>query len=181
MNSTSCFFGSRFACAQTVIFSAELCSKNEGETSLDYGPNPNQNRAALRQTFSSNKSVPAKIGRILFKPWSEQARGWIHFCMKQLRTLKSFQIFRSEIEKSKTYSSWCPFQGLSNGTTLMKIHSGRMVRLSNEPSKPHKGDDSRFLACSLSIIFMVAFHSSTFDWIGKVKQSAKALHINIAM
>ncbi len=26
--------------------------------------------------------------------------GWIHFCMKRLRTLKSFQIFKSEIKKS---------------------------------------------------------------------------------
>ncbi len=29
----------------------------------------------------------------LYKPLSEQAKGWIHFCMKRLRTLKSFQIF----------------------------------------------------------------------------------------
>ncbi len=36
--------------------------------------------------------------------------------MKLLRTLKSFQIFKSEIKKSKIYSGWCPFQGLSNGT-----------------------------------------------------------------
>jgi hypothetical protein len=31
-------------------------------------------------------------------------RGWIHFCIERLRTLKSFQIFKSEIKKSKTYS-----------------------------------------------------------------------------
>jgi hypothetical protein len=43
-------------------------------------------------------------GRIQFIPRSEQAGGWIHFCMKQLRTLKSFQIFKTEIKKSKTYS-----------------------------------------------------------------------------
>jgi hypothetical protein len=34
----------------------------------------------------------------------QQAGGWIHFCMKWLRTLKSFQIFKSEIKKSKTHS-----------------------------------------------------------------------------
>ncbi len=39
------------------------------------------------------------------------------------------QIFSTEIKKSKTYSGWCPFQGLSNGTTLMKIQSGRTVPL----------------------------------------------------
>ncbi len=46
------------------------------------------------------------------QPWSEQAGGWIHFCMKRLRTLKPIQIFKSEIKKSKTYSGWCPFQAL---------------------------------------------------------------------
>ncbi len=54
---------------------------------------------------------------------------WIHFCMKRLRSFKSFQIIMSHIKKSKTYSGWCPFQGLSNGTTLMKIQSGRTVPL----------------------------------------------------
>ncbi len=34
MNPTSYLFGSRFACAQTAIFSAELWSKNAGETSI---------------------------------------------------------------------------------------------------------------------------------------------------
>jgi hypothetical protein len=50
--------------------------------------------------------------------------------MKRLRTWKLFQIFSIEIKKSKTYSGLCPFQGLSNGTTLMQIQSGRMVPLS---------------------------------------------------
>ncbi len=43
------------------------------------------------------------------QPWSEQAGGWIHFCMKQLRTLKSFHIFKSEIKKSKTYRGLMSF------------------------------------------------------------------------
>jgi hypothetical protein len=34
MNPISCLFGSRFACAQTAIFSAEPCSKYAGETSI---------------------------------------------------------------------------------------------------------------------------------------------------
>jgi hypothetical protein len=33
-----------------------------------------------------------------------EAGGWIHFCMKWLRTLKSLQIFKSEIKKLKTHS-----------------------------------------------------------------------------
>ncbi len=31
--------------------------------------------------------------------------------MKRLRTLKLFQIFKSEILKLRTYSGWCPFKG----------------------------------------------------------------------
>ncbi len=54
---------------------------------------------------------------------------WIQFSMKLLRTLKLFQIFSTEIKKSKTYSGECPFKELSNGTTLMQIQSGRMVPL----------------------------------------------------
>jgi hypothetical protein len=30
--------------------------------------------------------------------------GWIHFCMNRLIALKSFQIFKTETKKSKTYS-----------------------------------------------------------------------------
>ncbi len=37
------------------------------------------------------------------KPWSKQAGGWIHFCMKRLRTLNSFQIFKIKNKKWKTY------------------------------------------------------------------------------
>ncbi len=37
---------------------------------------------------------------------------------------------RSKIKNKKTYRGWCPFQGLSNGTTLMQIQSVRMVPLS---------------------------------------------------
>ncbi len=44
---------------------------------------------------------------------------WIQFCMKRLRTLKSFKIFNSEIKKLKTYSGWCTFKGLSIDTTLI--------------------------------------------------------------
>jgi hypothetical protein len=34
------------------------------------------------------------------------------------------------------------------------------------------------LECSLSIILMVFFHSSTLDWMGKVKQSDRALYMD---
>jgi hypothetical protein len=115
MNPISCLFGSRFACAQTAIFSAEPSSKNAGETPVvlwitarEYriptSRNPNQNRAALRQIFSSNKSVPAnrKTGFYANCDPNKQEVGFIVNCMKRLRTLKYFQIFKSEIKKSKT-------------------------------------------------------------------------------
>jgi hypothetical protein len=51
--------------------------------------------------------------------------------MKRLRTLKSFKIFKSEIQKLKTYSGVCAFKGLFNDTTLMQIQSGRTVPLIN--------------------------------------------------
>jgi hypothetical protein len=66
--------------------------------------NPNQNRASLWQIFSSNKSAPANRKKGFCTNRNPKAGGWIHYCMKRLRTLKSFQIFKSEIKKSKTYS-----------------------------------------------------------------------------
>jgi hypothetical protein len=45
--------------------------------------------------------VPQPIERQDSMQTTEQAGGWIHFCIKRLRTLKSFQIFKSEIKKSK--------------------------------------------------------------------------------
>jgi hypothetical protein len=47
--------------------------------------------------------------------------------MEWLRALMLFQIFRTKIKKSKTYSD--VVKGLSNGTTLMQIQSGRTVPL----------------------------------------------------
>jgi hypothetical protein len=49
--------------------------------------------------------------------------------MMKLRILKSFQIFKTEIKKSKTCSGCCPFLCLSNGSTLMKIQSGQAMPL----------------------------------------------------
>jgi hypothetical protein len=43
------------------------------------------------------------------------------------RAVKSFQIFKTKSEKSKRYSGWWLFKGLSNYTTLMQIQSGWTV------------------------------------------------------
>jgi hypothetical protein len=74
--------------------------------------------------------------RILCKPWTEQAGGWIPFCMKRLRTLNSYQIFKIKNRKLKTYSGWCPFKELSNDTTLMQIQSGPTVPLKIQKTTP---------------------------------------------
>ncbi len=42
--------------------------------------------------------VRQPIGRKDSIQTAEQAVRWIHFCMKRLRTLKSFQIFKTEIK-----------------------------------------------------------------------------------
>jgi hypothetical protein len=68
--SSSCLFGSRFACAQPAIFFAKPYSINAGETlnvlwiaarryKIPSFRNPNQNRGDLWRIFSSNVSAPA--------------------------------------------------------------------------------------------------------------------------
>ncbi len=69
------------------------------------------------------------------KLWSKQALVWIYFCMKQLRTLNSYQILKIKNKKSKTYSGWGLFQSLSNGTTLMQIQSGPTVTLNSSEKR----------------------------------------------
>ncbi len=49
--------------------------------------------------------VHQSIGRkIIYKLCAEEAGGWRHFCMKRVKTFKSFQIYKIKIKKSKTYS-----------------------------------------------------------------------------
>jgi hypothetical protein len=104
--------------------------------SLDYSlwvknsntPNPNQKRAARWRILLSTKSAPAnrKTGFYANHDPNEQEAGFILAWSGS--ELEVFQIFKNEIKKSETYSG-CPFQGLSNGTTLMYVQSGRTVPL----------------------------------------------------
>jgi hypothetical protein len=48
------------------------------------------------------------------------------FCLKA-QNLEVFSNIQDQNLKIKTYSDWCPYQGLSNGTTLMQIQSGQTV------------------------------------------------------
>jgi hypothetical protein len=54
--------------------------------------NPNLNRAALWRIFSVRQPIE-KQGSSM-QTVNEQAGGWIPFCMKRLRTLNSYQIFK---------------------------------------------------------------------------------------
>ncbi len=70
---TSCLFGSRFVWAQTAIFSAELCSKNAGKSSIVlcglrlmsrifeefHHPGIQTKIVQLLAVFPTNKSAPA--------------------------------------------------------------------------------------------------------------------------
>ncbi len=90
-----------------------------------------QNKILQSFGWLSNKIAPAnrKKGFYSIQTVILTSKSLIHVCIKRLRTLKSFQIFSPEIEKSKNYSGSCPFEGLSNGTTLMQIKSGRTIPL----------------------------------------------------
>jgi hypothetical protein len=96
MDPTSCLFGSPFACAQTEIFSTKLCSKMQERHQLFFGLQPVSrefqhpaiqtkieqfggffHQINVRQSIVRQDSMQSTI---------EQAGGWIHFCMKRLRT-----------------------------------------------------------------------------------------------
>jgi hypothetical protein len=92
-------------------------------------------RAAIRRIIDASPALMEYGSAKKIAAWahanrdSNKQEDWIQFCIKRLRNLKSFKIFKSEIKKLKTYSSWCPFKGLSNDTTLMQIQSGRTIPL----------------------------------------------------
>ncbi len=66
------------------------------------------------------------------------------FCMKRLKTLNSYQVFKIKNQKSKTYSGWCPFYSLANGTTLMQIQRPHGIfKGSASWDRKLKGTDSR--------------------------------------
>ncbi len=89
----------------------------------------------------------------------------MHFCMKRLRTLKSFQKFKIKIKKSKIFSGWCPFPGLSNGTTLMQIQSGRTVPLKVLSRFMYKYESNLLLVrISVCIEFFLPIGWRTFIW-----------------
>ncbi len=91
MNPASCLFGSRFACAQTAIFSAERTPKMRESQQLFFGlrlvseefQHPAIQTKIVQSfgRFFHHLKGRQPIGKrgIIYKPWSEQAGGWIHF------------------------------------------------------------------------------------------------------
>ncbi len=99
-------------CSNRVLFRQTMLQKcwRDINCSLDYGSVREKFQRPAIQTkieqyfggFFHQIKVRQPIGRqdFICKSWSKQAGGWIRFCMKQLRILKSFKIFKSEIKKS---------------------------------------------------------------------------------
>jgi hypothetical protein len=95
---------------------------------------------------------------------------------------QNFEIFKIESKKKKTYSGWCPFLCLSNGSTFMKIQSSRTVPLKQAStldthlSRP-RPTFSKFVVseckrlCSLALIpFRTKKQMHTFlSWQGKLR------------
>ncbi len=67
--------------------------------SLLPSPNP-KNNLCLSRIFGARFGGKDR-GLVTCKPWSKQEGGWIHFCMKQLRTLNSYQILNIKNKKIK--------------------------------------------------------------------------------
>ncbi len=63
-------------------------------------------RAVILRTFNVSPHFGARFGGkdrglSTSKPWSKQVGDWIHFCMKLLRTLNSYQIFKIKNKNKK--------------------------------------------------------------------------------
>ncbi len=131
MNPTCCLFGSQFVCAQTAIlfwqnvlqklfFGLRLVSRIFYEFL-----HPAVQTKIVQQFggFFHQIKVSQPRGRkdsIKNRDPNKQEVGFIFvWSGSELRSL--IKIFKSEIKKFKTYSSWCPFQDLSSGITLMQI------------------------------------------------------------
>jgi hypothetical protein len=103
-------FGSRLACAQAVIFSRQTvfhkCAKDIN-CPLGCGlrvknfniPQSEQKKSWTLVDFFIKYQCASQLGRQDSMQTAEQAGGWIHFCMEQLRTLNSYKIF--EIKNKK--------------------------------------------------------------------------------
>ncbi len=76
-----------------------------------------KNICCLSCIFEARFSVKDS-GLCTYKPRSEQAGGLEAFLYLAAQKSELF----SNIKKSKIYSGWCSFQGLSNCTTLMQIN-----------------------------------------------------------
>ncbi len=73
-----------------------------------------------------------------YNPWSHQVGGLDAFLYEAAQNVENFS--KIKIKKSKTYSGWSLFQGLSNVTTLRLIQSGQTLPLKGERVELFNGD-----------------------------------------
>ncbi len=112
-------------CSSILVWIAEWCN------SLHTSRNP-KNNWYLSHIFGA-RFGEKDCGLSTCKPWTEQARGLEAFLHESAQNFEVIsQKLKTNIKKWKTYSGWCPFPGLSNGTTLMQIQSGQTVPLKQE-------------------------------------------------
>ncbi len=115
MNPTSYLFGSRFAYAQPLSFPPNHAPKMRERHQLFFGLRLVRKevqhpaiQTKIEQYFGGffhKIKVHQPIGRQdSMQIVIQTSKRLDSFCIKRLRTLKSFQIFKSEIQKLKTYS-----------------------------------------------------------------------------
>ncbi len=123
-NLSSSFFGSRVACAKPRSFPPNCALKMRERHQFFFGLRLVSKefhyptiQTKIEQHFGGFFHQIKVIGRqdsMQTVIWtSRRLDSFLH------EALRTFQIFKREIKKSKTYSGWCPFQGLSNGSTFM--------------------------------------------------------------
>ncbi len=116
-------------------------SRKVNNFSLDYGswveysntPQSKQHRffqqIKVRQPIGRKDSIQTVI---------RTSRRLDSFLYEADQNFEVFFKYSKQIKKSKTFSGWCPFQGLSNGTTHMQGQSGRTVLLKIQKDQKEK-------------------------------------------
>ncbi len=123
-------------CCSILVWIAEWWSSSLSSR------NPKENWCPSR-TFGA-RFGEKDSGLSTCKLWSEQAgelEAFLHDAAQNLEVVSNIQHW---YEKIKTFSGWCPFKGLSNGTTLMQIQSGRTVPLKVHKREKFFGSDFEF-------------------------------------
>jgi hypothetical protein len=144
MKPTSCFFRSRFAWIPVFLLAGALLFYGNPPkcfsilvwiagcwNSLLTSHNPKHNWCLAFLEHSSAEKI-AVWAHANCDPNMQEFGFILHEVAKNFELLSKI---KDQKQKSKTYSGWGPFQGLSNGTTFMQIQSSRRVPLNNSEKR----------------------------------------------